>query len=71
VGTRKNGANMGRLQELESENWRIREEIEKAYRQMTCLNKIIVLYPETNFTRQSLREQSLLEKILPTNETST
>jgi hypothetical protein len=62
---------MGRLQEIESENWKLREEIEKVYGQMTCLNKIIVIYPETDFTRQSLREQSLLEKILPTNEPST
>jgi hypothetical protein len=64
---------MGNIQELESENSQLREEIEKAYGQIGSLNKILREYilKENGFISTKLREKSLLEKILPTNETST
>ena len=59
---------MGSIQEYESSNAKLREEIEKAYRQIDFFDKIICRYKEdyeSGFTRTSLREKSFIEKIFP------
>jgi hypothetical protein len=59
---------MGNIPELESDDEKLKEQIEKVYGQIDSLDKILEGYPETDFTRMKIREQSLLEKILPSKK---
>lgn len=59
---------MGNIPELESDDEKLKEKIEKVYGQIDSLDKILEGYPETDFTRMKIREQSLLEKILPSKK---
>jgi hypothetical protein len=57
---------MGTIQEFESTNEELKEEIEKTYRHIKSLDRILNIYLDgSDFTRMKLREKSFLEKILP------
>jgi hypothetical protein len=59
---------MESIQGLESDDEKLKEQIEKVYGQIDSLDKILEGYPETDFIRMKLREQSFMEKILPSKK---
>ena len=59
---------MGSIYKNESVNEKLREEIENVYCQIDELDRIIKEYPETDFISYSMKEQSFLEKILPSKK---
>lgn len=58
---------MASISELESDNEKLKEQIEKTYGQIYSLDKIIESYGE-DYISMKLRERSLLEKILPSKK---
>ena len=61
------GGDMGSISELESDNEKLKEQIEDTYRQIDSLDKIIESYGE-DYISMKMRERSLLDKILPSKK---
>jgi len=63
---RSNGTVTPEIRSLEIENELLKASIEEAYRQIMPLDKIIFKYKtKEQFTHVKLREQSLMERIMP------
>jgi len=58
---------MGSISELESDNEKLKDQIEDTYRQIDSLDKIIKSYGE-DYISMKMRERSLLDKILPSKK---